>query len=152
MISVFDSIPKDEHLEMDPVFAGLQALASASFPKRCATCGREYPDVASYVQATEGLPNGRRGFKQSVGDEGEIILELFRNCPCGSTLMDCFSDRRDASTSGLLRRERFGDLVATLVQRGLSAELARTELLRVMRGESSPIIRASAEKNRKRDG
>ncbi|MCK9987662.1 MAG: hypothetical protein AzoDbin1_04134, partial [Azoarcus sp.] len=42
--------------------------------------------------------------------DGQVIVELFRNCVCGSTLMDCFRDRRDTSEAGLRRRARFGEL------------------------------------------
>lgn len=62
-------------------YAELQEIAANTFPKRCLACGRS-------------------GLKQSVDDGGHVIVELFRHCVCGSTLMDCFTDRRDASETG----------------------------------------------------
>ncbi|PLX77867.1 MAG: oxidoreductase, partial [Azoarcus sp.] len=53
--------------------------------------------------------------------------------------MDCFNNRRDRSAAGLKQRERFGQLIESLVERGLAHNKARTELLKVMRGEHSTI-------------
>lgn len=128
--------PDDEAL-----YAGLQAIAAGAFPKRCATCGRMYQDVDDYVRQTGRVANGRSGLKQSFDDDGHAIVELFRNCVCGSTLMDCFNDRRDTSGAGLRRRTRFGELIDSLVVRGLERELARTELIKVLRGGQSTILR-----------
>jgi len=55
--------------------------------------------------------------------------------------MDCFNNRRDRSAAGLKQRERFGQLIESLVERGLAHNKARTELLKVMRGEHSTILR-----------
>ncbi len=76
------------------------------------------------------------------------IVNLFRNCTCGSTLMDEFNNRRDLSPGGLKRREKFGALMDRLVEGGMEMETARTELLKVMRGEGSKVlkIKKSGEK------
>ena len=68
------------------------------------------------------------------------LIELFRNCVCGSTLMDFFADRRDSSPSGLKRREVFGKMLSHLQTRGLDHETARLELLKLMRGDASKEI------------
>lgn len=125
----------------DLLYSGLQELAAGAFPKRCAMCGRSYDSVDDYIAKTGRVGSGRSGLKQTLDEEGEVIVELFRNCVCGSTLMDCFSNRRDQSASGRRQRERFGHLITSLVARGLSSESARTELLKVMRGEHSSILR-----------
>ena len=125
----------------EALFAGLRALLATTFPKRCANCGRTYVDEADYIGQTASVPGGASGLKQSRGDDDEVIVELFRNCLCGSTLMDCFADRRDASDVGLQRRTRLGELVDVLVTRGLDRQLARTELLKVLRGQPSTILR-----------
>lgn len=67
-------------------------------------------------------------------DDGGVILELFRNCVCGSTLLDFFSDRRDTGPAGLKRRERFGELMTFLTNSGLDVGIARAERLKVLRG------------------
>jgi len=92
--------------DFDPeLVRGLKALAETTFPKRCRCCNRVFNDVADYVMQTEAMPNGRNGLKQSMDDDGKVIVDLFRNCPCGSTLMDSFGDRRDAERRVL---EEFG--------------------------------------------
>ncbi|UCV23056.1 oxidoreductase [Ferribacterium limneticum] len=125
----------------DPdLIRGLEALAATTFPKRCRCCGRSFTDVADYVAQTHAMPNGAQGLKQSLGDDGHVVVDLFRNCPCGSTLMDSFSDRRDTSAQGEARRLRFNELMAYLQSRGLAAEVARHELLEVMHGRPSAIL------------
>ncbi|MFT6731877.1 MAG: hypothetical protein ACJAS9_000050 [Polaribacter sp.] len=72
------------------------ALEHSSFPKKCKTCGKVYESVDEFTENTK-LINGNSGLKSSEGDDGETILELFRNCKCGSTLLDFFADRKDMS-------------------------------------------------------
>lgn len=125
----------------DPaLIQGLKALAETTFPKRCRCCGRSFTDVADYVTQTHAMPNGAQGLKQSLGEDGEVVVDLFRNCPCGSTLMDSFSDRRDTTQQGEARRQRFNELMAYLQSRGLTASVARHELLEVMHGKPSKIL------------
>ncbi|NTV68537.1 MAG: oxidoreductase [Azonexaceae bacterium] len=111
-----------------------------TFPKRCRCCGRSFTDVADYVAQTHAMPNGEQGLKQSLGDDGEVIVDLFRNCPCGSTLMDSFSNRRDSTRHGETRRQRFDELMRYLQGRGLAASVARHELLAILQGKPSKIL------------
>jgi hypothetical protein len=125
----------------DPkLVAGLKALAASAFPKRCRNCGAVYEDVDDYVRRTEPISTARSGLKQSADDDGRTIVELFRNCTCGSTLMDFFGNRRDLSEAGARRRQRFTELHASLVGSGLDAAVAHAELLKLMRGEGSDIL------------
>lgn len=125
----------------DPVlYAGLKAIASTTFPKTCRNCGRVFPDEAAYIAETQPVSAKKSGLKQAIDDDGPIV-ELFRNCPCGSTLMDVFSDRRDGSDAGRFRRQRFGELLAYLVAHEVPPDLARNELLTVMRGGKSERLR-----------
>ena len=77
------------------------------------------------------------GLKQSVDDENVVIVEAYRNCQCGSTLMDLFSDRRDASGAGEHRRVLFNKLLPHLQEKGLTRLAARAYLLRLLRGQAS---------------
>lgn len=125
----------------DPkLVAGLKALAESSFPKRCANCGAVYADVQEYVSRTMPISTVRSGLKHSRDDDGQSIVELYRNCACGSTLMDFFGDRRDLSDGGNRRRRRFSELLDYLTGTGLERTVARAELLKVMRGEASEIL------------
>ena len=128
-------------MDFDPeLVRGLKALAETTFPKRCRCCNRVFNDVADYVMQTEAMPNGRRSLKQSLDDDGKVIVDLFRNCPCGSTLMDSFGNRRDTTPQGEARRLRFDELMDYLVGRGLATSSARQELLKVLRGEASELL------------
>ncbi len=124
------------------LYAGLQELAAGAFPKRCANCGEVFADVDDYLRRTGRVASGASGLKQSHDEDGRVIVELFRNCICGSTLMDNFNDRRDTSAAGERRRARFSELMERLAVQGLSPELARAELLKVLNGEPSAVLRA----------
>lgn len=125
----------DNHL-----FRDLKALSESSFPKKCSSCGEVYESSEQFVLKTADI-GGRSGLKSGQGDCGDQIVELFRNCICGSTLMECFNDRRDLSKAGLKRRELFGRLMVLLEKKGLPADLARAELLRLIHGEHSHVLK-----------
>lgn len=128
--------------DLDPsfdLFNGLKALSDASFPKKCSFCGQEYASVDEYVKKTEDV-RGHSGLKKGYDDDDKPIVELFRNCVCGSTLMDCFNDRRDASEGGLKRRKLFGKLMEMITAKGIDDYTARTELLKILRGEQSETL------------
>lgn len=138
-------------MEMDGMqgfYAGLRQLAESAFPKRCRNCGRTYRDAKEFVASTEPTAPDRSGLKQSLDDDNRVIVELFRNCVCGSTLMDCFNDRRDLSSSGTLRRQHFQKLLDQLAEHGVERQLARAELLKVMRGQASELLRNIAQSRR----
>jgi len=99
-------------------------VPSLSFPKKCATCGKRYETVDEFIVKTEALRNST-GLKEDLDDDDEIIVELFRNCVCGSTLMDEFNNRRNLSPGGLKRREKFGELLSRLKKAGFPEETAR---------------------------
>ena len=71
------------------LYRGLQAISDLSFPKQCATCGKRYETVEQFVFETESLRKST-GLKEDFDDNDQIIVGLFRNCSCGSTLMDEF--------------------------------------------------------------
>ena len=55
--------------------------------------------------------------------------------------MDFCNDRRDTSESGLQRREKFSSLVKHLGKADIDSVTARTELLKVMNGGISEILK-----------
>ncbi len=125
----------------DELFSGLQALAASAFPKKCSTCGRSFESAEEFIKETEIIRPSVSGLKQSPDEDGSMIVELFRNCPCGSTLMDAFNNRRDMSEKGEKRRKRFAQLIEYLKeQHKVEHEVARDELLKVMRGEKSELL------------
>jgi hypothetical protein len=132
------SMSAQHHFAAD-IYNGLQALADRNFPRKCVSCGRVYATVEEFLSQTKGLAHSS-GLK-SATMESTTVIELYRNCPCGSTLLELFGDRRDSSEAGAERRERFGRLLEMLgLQFGLNREEARMELLKILRGQRSPLL------------
>ncbi len=124
----------------DALFQGLNALEETTFPRTCATCGRVYETAEQYLRETGNVSGHNSGLKESLDDNGNHCVEVFRNCVCGSTLMNVFGNRRDTTAAGLRRRQRFNELIDFLVASELAVDVARRELLVVMRGGRSEIL------------
>lgn len=56
------------------------------------------------MQQTNDLNSGKSSLKQAEDENGQVIVEVYRNCICGSTLMDEFQCRRDDSPEGQRKR------------------------------------------------
>lgn len=114
--------------------ADLKALAGAVFPKRCACCGRVYADADEFLRETRRVQASSKGLKAATWEDGARVLEVFRNCTCGSTLMELFGDRRDTSPAGECRRKQFAELLRQMVDGGADRVAAKRELLELMHG------------------
>jgi len=90
---------------------GLKALP-LQFPRKCNNCGREYSSEIDFLEQTKQLRTGRSSLKESEDDDGQVIVEVYRNCVCGSTMMDEFHSRRDTSPAGTKRRQEYDRLKA----------------------------------------
>jgi hypothetical protein len=119
------------------IFDGLRAFVEAAFPKHCKNCGRRFDTAEEFLLQTRTVRSDISGLKQSVDDENAVIVEAYRNCLCGSTLMDFFSDRRDTSSAGQHRRDLFNKLLPHLQGKGKTRPAAWTYLLRILRGQAS---------------
>jgi len=86
---------------------GLTAFIEKSFPKKCSVCGAIFQTADQFLTETQNMPNGRSSLKEALEEDGTEIVEVFRNCSCGSTLMEEFNSRRDNSTIGKERRAKF---------------------------------------------
>ncbi len=137
-----------EPLSENVLFAGLRELLDSAFPKRCPNCGRVYATAAEFMAATRPLRFSTSGLKQSVDDDGNPVVELFRNCVCGSTLLESFWSRRDHSKEGALRRARFQEIADRLVEIGCTPEKARAELLKLMRGHPNDVLQLVRSRKR----
>jgi len=115
---------------------GLRALTEAAFPKHCRNCGKIYLSAEEFLQETVSARSGHSGLKQGHDDDEMAIVEAYRNCLCGSTLMDYFSNRRDVSAEGDRRRLLFGLLLWQLEEEGMNAEEAREHILKLLRGDA----------------
>lgn len=130
----------------EDIYAGLRQLADSAFPKCCKLCGREYRNSAEFLAATRPVHTDSSGLKQSHDDDGHEIVELFRNCICGSTLLENYWNRRDLTDTGIMRRKRFQDMVGRLVAPDCSLETARTELLKFVRGQPNNLMTLAKSK------
>ena len=136
-----------ENKNFSELYHGLQELSVGAFPKTCATCGKVYNTLREFLEQTQ-LVSGKSGLKSSIDDDDRPIVELFRNCVCGSTMMDICHSRRDESETGKQRREKFGRMLELLMQRGIEREMGRLELLKMMRGEQSELINAVLQRGK----
>ena len=110
-------------------FSPLQVEA---FPKKCQSCGKVYADEQQFLVETTSVAHAPSDIR-SVRDDAEdsnIYLEVFRNCACGSTLMELFHSRRDLCEEGLTRRQLFDSMLTILLEAGHDRQEARAILLR----------------------
>jgi hypothetical protein len=121
------------------LYANLTELALGTFPKQCNYCGITYKTVDEFVLATLNIHPNRSGLKQGFDDDGKVIIELFRNCRCGSTLMDVFHSRRDVSAEGSERRKQFDQLVIRLGENGVQVMEAKVVILKWIRGQDCDL-------------
>ena len=121
-------------------YSGLRPKGESAYPKTCGNCGRVYETPDDFFTETGNIKPEDTGLRASNDEVGGVIVEAFRNCLCGSTLMENFADRRDMSPAGHERRERFDQMLNYLVEIGLNADTAYTELLNVARGGESNIL------------
>lgn len=128
-----------EYDDKNELFFGLKALSESNFPKRCACCGAVFKNSEDFFTQTKEISN-KSGLKNTEDDNGHTIVEVFRNCHCGSTLMDEFQNRRDESETGIIRREKFDKILVILMNKGIPKEKGRLEILGFMRGERGTII------------
>lgn len=130
----------DDHQSDNELFKGLKELTASSFPKKCRTCGRVFVSAEQFFLETQDIRTSPTCLKQSEDDDGSKIVDVFRNCPCGSTLMESFNNRRDLSAAGIEMRRKFESLLGRLEEKNLDRRVARTELIKLLRGEKSEIL------------
>lgn len=128
-----------EYDDMKELYSGLKALSESTFPKKCACCGAVYKNSEDFFACTIQISKDS-GLKQTEDFDGQKIVEVFRNCHCGSTLMDEFQNRRDESEAGRIRREKFDKILIFLMNKGIPREKGRLEILGFMRGERGTVI------------
>ncbi len=128
-----------EYDDIKELYFGLKALSESTFPKKCASCGAIFKNSEEFFAKTIKI-NKSSGLKQTEDYDGQKIVEVFRNCHCGSTLMDDFCNRRDESEAGIIRREKFEKILVILINKGFSRETARLEILKFMHGKHSSLI------------
>ena len=91
--------------EKQNCYKGLTALFTDMFSKKCNCCGKSFTDVQNFINQTVRVAKGTG--LQDTKDEDGVIVELYRTCDCGSTLMLECKDRRDTSVEGQKRRHEY---------------------------------------------
>ncbi|MES2675017.1 MAG: oxidoreductase [Pseudomonadota bacterium] len=128
--------------DLSDFYANLKDITETTFPKTCSTCGTTYQNSADFLAKTLTVYGGKSGLKRALDDNDQPIIELYRNCSCGSTLMNFFSDRRDNSEKGNKRREVFARLLLQLEQKGVTRAEGRKEILKLLKGEESELLKS----------
>ena len=121
-------------------FEGLRALIDSAFPKTCATCGHIYLTAEQFFSETQDMPRGKSSLKAAIEDDGLVLVEAFRNCRCGSTLMDEFNCRRDQSENGLRRRLAFDKVMGQLRARHIAEEIGRAEIIKFLHSQPNTLV------------
>ena len=120
------------------IYEGLQALQADSFPKQCRTCGALYKTEKDFIHRTRRLFRSTGLLSHREGETS--LVHLYRNCRCGSTLLEPFQDRRDQSEAGLARRKKFQRVLDQLVSSGWDETIAREEMQKILRGQKSSLL------------
>ena len=118
--------------EYEDFYKGLTALETSLYPKTCNNCGKVFATSKNFLLETQSVKNS--GIKVFEEDDGTVIIEVFRNCICGSTLLSNFGDRRDLSEAGIARRKKFDELLEFLSEKGICYKQARNKLLSFIKG------------------
>lgn len=134
----------DEKQWLSDLYKGLQTLEELSFPKKCNKCGKIYVSLLDLVCQTIELTRSS-GLILADDEENQSVIGLFRNCTCGTTLFVFCKNRRDVSEQGIRRRETFDQLLKMFEAAGVDALVARQELLKILRGEESELLRQYRE-------
>lgn len=129
----------EEKSSIESLYAGLQSVIESSFPRSCPCCGKEFATVREFLKETRAIQKST-GLMATEEEDGMVIIELYRNCSCGSTLMEEFCDRRDDSTAGVDKRKQFDQLIKLLLEKGIEENLAKTELRKIFHGGTSQLI------------
>lgn len=119
-------------------FEGLIALLGSAFPKKCSSCGHVYETPRQFFEETLDMPRKRASLRMVI-DDGVTIVEAFRNCRCGSTLMDEFGCRRDQAEAGRQRRIAFDKMLTLLLSRNVSEAVARAEIVDFLHGKPNRL-------------
>lgn len=120
-------------------FNGFTTFIESAFPKNCTVCGKTYQTAEQFLTETQNMPRGRSSLKEALEEDGTAIVEVFRNCRCGSTLMDEFNSRRDNSDTGQQKRAEFNRLLMVLQNQHVPVEIARSEIIKYFKGEKTEI-------------
>lgn len=123
----------NDELSPDSVYSGLKEIWNTEFPKTCASCGRTFGNITEFLALTSP-PESHTGLQDYEDSPGSKRVGLFRNCSCGSTMATFCNDRRDTSSSGVLRRELFEKLLVRFEAAGIARPVAREKLLAALRG------------------
>lgn len=111
--------------------SGFNQFWDTDFPKVCPACSRTYSNYSEFLERTAPSDMAQSAVEYEKEDHSKNV-GIFRNCPCGSTLMILRNDRRDTSEAGEKRRQIFGAMLDKLLAAQVPREEARARLLKVL--------------------
>jgi len=118
----------------------LHSAAGFAFPQDCPKCRKNFKNVEEFISKTKSVEGVDRIF-ESHDPQQRKIIEIVRQCSCGKVILEEFYTRRDDSLEGIERRAEFSHYLDELCDAGMVCSVARTELLSVMRGKPSPLMK-----------
>jgi len=137
--AMVEAVAMEDQAKPPMSLVGLRSAVDNNFPKTCRNCGRIYQNVDDFILDTALTMQGG-GLKQGFTDEEQAIVELLRNCQCGSTLISPFYSRRSSSDLASECRHQFDKLVSQMAVSGKKPDVAREELRQVITGGYGDIL------------
>ena len=125
------------------LYQQLRPLVENPFTKECPTCGHIFQNFDEFISQTQ-TDLRSSGLVELVKTNSRAIVGLYRHCSCGEMLLVLCKGRRDTTEEGIRRRIAFGEILESLKAAGVDAAVARQELLKIVRGEESDLIKKFA--------
>lgn len=117
--------------KVNKLLDGLSELADSAFPQECQHCHKTYNSLDQLLNETQP------GDEQNEHNGNVAISRL---CQCQQPIKVAFSDRRAKGELARKRRELFQHLLDVLTDNGMPHGMAKSEIIKVMRGERSSIL------------
>lgn len=122
------------------LYKGLLPLIKSPLKKQCPKCGQVYKNLEEFISQTQDETYSS-GLIEAVKGGSRVIIGLYRQCSCGENLLALCKDRRDTSNEGRRKRIAFGQLLDSFNAAGVKLDVARQELLKVLDGEESDLLK-----------
>lgn len=137
--AVIEKHTEDMTVCYNETYGQLKAFDTESFPKTCRNCGKVYDSAKAFIADTNPAKTDS-ALKQSYDEHGEVVVELFRDCQCGSTLMNPFYSRRGSGDLASKCRHEFDQLIKHMTANGHTHATAGEELRHVITGGYADIL------------
>ncbi len=114
----------------------VQRILDSRFPISCSNCKKQFDDAKIFLEATYAMKRSAV-LEIALKKSDWAVIEHLKYCVCGAELFA----RRDDSHIGDRKRTLFDMLLPQITSKGISIEVAKEELRKVLLGEESEILR-----------